>query len=157
MARKKRAAEAAATENAATPIIDSVAEATQMPDTGFDPAELEKPPEGKPDGERPPFSPVSLQQTISLTADADGPKMRLFRNHRMQQVAITFDEKPGPEVIDQLRDAGFRWRGAERAWTKQLDPQAKWKTQMDAEKLFADLGNQIRESNGREPSSSVGG
>ena len=150
MPRKKRTAEAAA-ENPAAPIIDQVAESTQMPDTSFDPAELEKQPE------RPPFNPISMQQTISLTDDNDGPKMRLFRNHRMNQAAITFDEKPPPAVIQQLHDANFRWRGAEKAWTKQLDAQAKWRTQMDAEKLFTDLGNQIREGNGLEPSRTVGG
>ena len=86
--------------------------------------------------------------TVALTDESDGPKARLFRSNRWQQMAVTFDEKPAPEIIEQLRDAGFRWRGEEKAWTVQLDKERRWQTHAEAEALFKKLTDEIRAANG---------
>lgn len=64
---------------------------------------------------------------------------------------IAFDEKPADEVIQSLRDDGWKWNRDDAAWTKQLDPQAKWATHAEAEKLFHDIANTIRQEKGLEP------
>jgi hypothetical protein len=60
------------------------------------------------------------EMTIALSNSNEGPKMRLYRNQRFQQMAIQFDEKPDEAIRQKLRDDGWTWRGTEAAWTKQL-------------------------------------
>lgn len=104
-------------------------------------------------------------QSIALGDDRDSPRMRLYRNNKFQQFAIQFDEKPDEMHLDQLRDAGYRWRGGEdKVWTKQfmtkeeragMDDQQiaarKIRESLEAEKLFAEIGNAIRAEKGLEP------
>lgn len=86
------------------------------------------------------------------------------------------DPKPAREDIDFLKDNGFRWRGGdEKMWTRQFATpedkerlaaieaeqgaeQAKLersrirvRAMQEAERVFAELGNAIRQRNGNEP------
>ena len=78
-------------------------------------------------------------QAVSLSTDSGGPRIRLGRDNRFQQMAISFDEKPPADVIQQLRDDGWRWRGQEGYWTKQFNPEQCATGQLDAEQLFERL------------------
>ena len=88
---------------------------------------------------------------ITLGAEKDSPRVRLFRSDRFKQVAIRFDEKPDPKYLDQLRDAGFRWRSDDGVWTKQFDADRRWQSVAEAEQLFARIGNALRADLGLEP------
>jgi hypothetical protein len=90
-------------------------------------------------------------KTINLSNDPDGPKMRLLRRDRRRKMFISFSEKPAEEIIQALRDDGWKWERDDSAWTKPLDPQAKWATHAEAEKLFHDLANVILQENGIAP------
>jgi hypothetical protein len=81
---------------------------------------------------------------ITLGADKDSPRMRLLRSEKYQQLQIQFDEKPDAKYIARLHDEGWQWRNAEKVWTKQLDKDARWRTQADAQALFIEIGNGIR-------------
>ena len=113
-----------------------------------------------------PPNPRALDQ-ISLEADDQkGLKMRLlrFRHDRgnEQDVWIQFDKNPGKEVTDPIKAAGFRWEPRAEvgdragAWIKPLEPGREVRTMLDAERMFKDLGNQIRKSNGLEPVGQMG-
>lgn len=104
-------------------------------------------------GQRRPSDPKPID-TITLGDTNDAPKMRLFRNQRFNQMAIAFEEKPEQKYIDQLRDAGYRFRDG--GWTKQLGHEEKWKGHADAERLFYQIANSIRADKGLEPVSQVG-
>jgi hypothetical protein len=148
MGRKKAAAPTETQIEADNPVIPLIEDEK---DTSFDPAELErqeKPKQYQPD--------PHLIERISLGDGPDAPQMRLYRNNRMQQMAIVFDEKPEPEQIAKLRENGFRWRNDDGAWTKQIDRDAKWKTQVDAERIFRDIGNAIRQEQGLGPVAALG-
>ena len=99
-----------------------------------------------------------LTQSIALTAEPDGPKMRLFRSNAHREMLIVFDKKPEGEigglVFEALKDHGFRWNG--NAWAKRLDPQARWRSTAEAEKLFKDIGDTLREANGLRPTLGFG-
>jgi hypothetical protein len=41
----------------------------------------------------------------------------LGENRRFNQRVFIFDEKPGEEVLAALKEAGFTYRAAEKAWT----------------------------------------
>jgi hypothetical protein len=86
--------------------------------------------------------------SIELGPEKGAPRMRLFRSHRYQQIQIRFDEKPSDEVRELLHNEGWRWRGQETGWTKQLDKEARWRTQADAERLFKEIANGIRAQQG---------
>lgn len=82
--------------------------------------------------------------TVPLGKGRDAPRMTLFRNNRYQQMAIRFDQKPAEHHRTALHDAGWRWREAEGVWTKQLDRDRRAASQLDAERLFAQLADAIR-------------
>lgn len=89
--------------------------------------------------------------TILLGPSNDSPKMRLLRSNRFKQMQIAFDEKPDEQYRARLHEAGWRWRQAEGLWTVQLEPEHKWRTHADAERLFTEIGNAIRADRGLEP------
>ena len=91
---------------------------------------------------------------VALTDSNNGPKIRLYRSQKFHQMAITFDEKPDEHIRQRLRDYGWTWRGAENAWTKQLDERPS-ETHRKAEELFESIANEIRQANGREPVASM--
>lgn len=42
------------------------------------------------------------------------------------RLRIIHDEKPGPEAIAELKRSGFRWSPSNKAWQRQLTPNARW-------------------------------
>ena len=105
--------------------------------------------------------PRSIDQ-ISLDNDRNGLQMRLLRSHRHRDVWIQFDQNPGKEITDQVKAEGFRWEPRAEigekngAWVKPLEEGREVRMMLDAERLFLNLGNQIRESKGLEPVGRVG-
>jgi hypothetical protein len=166
MARDRKKAQAAAREEAPpantdqTSAPDASAAPASAPDV-FDeaiaarqqpPAEAPGTPEPAATGfagqvKRPdPFG----EMTIALSNNNDGPKARLYRSHRFQQLAIQLDEKPDEGIRQRLRDDGWTWRPAEGAWTKQLGEQPG-QTHRKAQAFFVAIANDIRQANGLEP------
>jgi len=96
----------------------------------------------------PAASPPRWIQQVSLSRDPQGPKLRLGRSERFQQMVIQFDEKPTDESRSQLGDAGWRWRPAEGQWTKQLDADSRARSQLHAEQLFDSLVHSERQERG---------
>ena len=85
----------------------------------------------------------------------DGQRMQLLRSHRYQQLQIRFDQQPDEKYLAMLAEAGWRDRTQEEGiWTKQI-PKGEWKPVADAERLFRDIANDIRQDKGLE-SVSVG-
>jgi hypothetical protein len=102
-------------------------------------------------------------ETISLDADSrNGPRMRLLRSYRNHEVWIQFDKNPGKDVTEAVKAAGFRWEARAEvddhrgAWVKPLEQGREVRIMLDAERLFRDLGNKIRQANGLEPVGMVG-
>ena len=88
--------------------------------------------------------------SLSLGDKPDAPRVHLYRNRRMNQVAIRFDEKPAEPVRKRLRDEGYKWREAEGVWTKQLG-EHKATGQLAAERLVDEVANGIRAEGGLAP------
>lgn len=55
------------------------------------------------------------QYRALFTCPAKGFEMG--ENFRFQQMMFFFADNPGPEVTRKLKDAGFTYRGGEKAWT----------------------------------------
>jgi hypothetical protein len=94
---------------------------------------------------------------ISLGPDKDSPKMTLFRSNKLNQMAIRFDEKPEEEHRLRLREAQWKWREDEGVWTKQMDRERRATSQVEAERLFTEIGEAIRAERGLSGRTDVGG
>ncbi len=94
---------------------------------------------------------------IALGMAKDSPTMTLYRSNKLNQVAIRFDERPAEEHRVKLREAGWKWREAEGVWTKQLDRERRAASQLEAERLFAEIGDAIRAARGLSGRTDVGG
>lgn len=147
--RRRKAAVEQETPDTIAPAVEQVVQEVQERQPGEDPEEPKK------QWATPPDPRGSWR--IRLSPDEDAPYMYLLRNNRYQQVDIAFDEKPEEKHLQMLRDEGFRWRRDEGVWAKQLDRDAKWRTQADAEELFREIANDIRQARGMEPITSGAG
>lgn len=98
-----------------------------------------------------PFQPDPFDfYSVALTDAKDGPRVRLYRSRRFNQVAVKFDEKPEQPVRERMHNEGYRWREAEGVWTKQLG-EYRVSGQLAAERLVTELANVIRAERGLTP------
>ena len=79
--------------------------------------------------------------------------VKLFESKRDRQVAIQFGEgrledKPSPEVIGKLKEAGYRWNPVDKIWAYPIEPAAAMGTRINAEKLFKEVCRMIRKEKG---------
>ena len=74
--------------------------------------------------------------------------VRLFESRRDRQMAIKFDEKPGQPVIDLLKASNYRWNPTEQIWAHPLRRDAAMGTRIDAERLYQEVRQMIREEKG---------
>jgi hypothetical protein len=82
--------------------------------------------------------------------------VRLFEGKRDRQMAIKFGEgrpedKPSQAVIDLLKEAGYRWNPADRIWAHPVKPDSAMSTRIEAEWLFQEIRQLIRQEKGIEP------
>jgi hypothetical protein len=176
MSRRKEAT--AEATNEPEPIGGAVAEVlsnVQQHDDGtdFDPAKLEaqqpsREPGDDSDEPQPARGGIAKKQykrapdprgmhIIDLSPDPKGPKARLLRSNDHEAMLIQFSEKPEPEILNQLREAGFRWENransdfARGSWVINLERGNEWRNHAHAEAVFQSVVNQIREKNGMDP------
>ncbi|HZZ77432.1 MAG TPA: hypothetical protein VFE62_02875 [Gemmataceae bacterium] len=81
--------------------------------------------------------------------------VRLFESREDRQVAIKFGEgkpedKPSQAVIELLKEAGYRWNPTHKIWTHPVRPESALATRIDAEKLYQEVRQMIREERGIE-------
>jgi hypothetical protein len=74
--------------------------------------------------------------------------VRLFESRRDRQMAIKFDEKPGQPVIDQLKESGYRWNPTEQIWVHPVSRESAMGTRIEAERLFQEVRQMVREEMG---------
>ncbi len=76
--------------------------------------------------------------------------VRLFESREDRVMAIKFEEKPGPAVLDKLKDAGYRWNPRDKVWVYPVRPEAARTTRIDAERLYQEVRGMIRQDKGIE-------
>jgi hypothetical protein len=81
--------------------------------------------------------------------------VRLFESKQDRQVAIKFGEgrpedKPSQTVIDRIKEAGYRWNPTDRIWTHQVSPESARATRIEAERLYQEVRQMIRQEKGIE-------
>ena len=86
--------------------------------------------------------------------------VRLFESKEDRQMAIKFgdgrpEDKPSQAVIDKVKEAGYRWDPRDRVWAQAVRGNSAMATRIEAEKLFQEVRQMIREEKGIEPSQEV--
>jgi hypothetical protein len=81
--------------------------------------------------------------------------VRLFESKRDRQMAIKFGEgrpedKPSQEVIDTMKEAGYRWNPSNKIWAHPVRFDSAMSTRIDAERLYQKVCEMIRTEKGIE-------
>jgi hypothetical protein len=76
--------------------------------------------------------------------------VRIFESKQDEQMAIKFEEKPSQAVIDRMKEAGYRWNSADKIWAHPVFPEAAMSIRIDAEKLYQEVRQMIRQEKGIE-------
>ncbi len=89
--------------------------------------------------------------SASIGEGRGSPRMQLLRSHRFKQMQMRFDIQPDDHHLMKLKEAGWRDRTQDEGiWTKQVAT-GEWQPVADAERLFKEIANAIREEKGLEP------
>jgi hypothetical protein len=86
--------------------------------------------------------------------------VRLFESKQDRQMAIKFGEgrpedKPSQAVLDKMKEAGYRWNPADRVWTHPVTPDSAMSIRIDAEHLYQEVRQMIRQEKGIEAEQEV--
>ena len=127
MARKKRGEPAASAEQ---PGNGPTILAQSLPTL---PAPVEERPDAREPGDDRDEEPPATGEEVGTPADGDQPRqwanpyravftstvggLEVGEDRRFKQVVVGFADRPGQDVTDRLKAAGFRYRAAERSWT----------------------------------------
>jgi hypothetical protein len=74
--------------------------------------------------------------------------VRLFESKRDGQVAIKFDEKPGPDILAKMHEARWQWNPVDRIWAHPIRPDSATSTRIAAEQLYQEVRHMIRQAKG---------
>ena len=81
--------------------------------------------------------------------------VRLFESKRDRQMALKFEEKPSRAVLDKLTDAGYRWNPVNKIWAHPVRPESAMSTRIEAERLYQEVRQMVRQDKGIESSQEV--
>lgn len=74
--------------------------------------------------------------------------VRLFENRQDRLMVIKFDEKPNPDVLNHLKDAGFRWNPRDKVWVSPIRPDNARAIRIEAERVYQAVSSMIRQEKG---------
>ena len=138
---------------------------TETPTAVAEPPAVETP-AAEPQGNGQSFADRVGQRKWQATPDPFGiakdnlAGVRLFESREDGQMAIKFgsgrpEDKPSQAVIDKMKEAGYRWNMADRIWTYPVRPDSAMSTRIDAEKLYQEVRQMIRQEKGIEATPDV--
>lgn len=104
-------------------------------------------------------APVPVPDPFVIATDTLAD-VRLYESRQDRQTAIQFGEgrpedKPSPAVIDKLKEAGYRWNPADRIWAHPVGGESAMSTRIEAERLYQELRQMIRQEKGIETGQEV--
>ena len=87
---------------------------------------------------------LSYLRNDLLAGVKQGEGFRLVGGRKIREGVIAFEEKPSPEVISTMKDAGFDWRAADKIWTHPVRPDTGWQDRAHVEATFEAVSKQVR-------------
>lgn len=159
---RKRTPDQPTTESESQPNTEA-ATATVEPPVPESPEQVQgfTDPTGLPELEQTFVERLQQQRGRSIASDPFGiagdyvAGVRLFENRQDRLMAIKFEEKPGPAVLDALKDAGYRWNPRDKVWVYPIREEAARTTRIEAERLYQEVRGMIRQEKGLESAQEV--
>jgi len=130
-------------------------ESTETPTAVVEPPAPETKPEGQSFADRVGQKKwVSAPDPFGIATD-NLAGVRLFESKQDRQMAIKFGEgrfedKPSDAVINRLKEAGFRWNPDEKIWAHPVRADSAMTTRIEAERLYQEVRQMIRQEKGIE-------
>lgn len=81
--------------------------------------------------------------------------VRLFENRRERLMVIKFEKRPGGDVLDRMKDAGFRWNPRDQVWVLPIHPEYARRIRVEAERVYQDVRQMVRQEKGLETSQEI--
>lgn len=81
--------------------------------------------------------------------------VHLFENRQDRLMVIKFDEKPNPEVLNHLKDSGFRWNPRDKVWVSPIRTDNARAIRIEAERTYQAVSSMIRQEKGIESSPEI--
>jgi hypothetical protein len=86
--------------------------------------------------------------------------VRLFESKQDRQMALKFGEghledKPNQEIIDTLKEAGYRWNPLDKIWVHPIRSDSAMATRIEAERLYQEVRQMVRQQKGIDTSQEV--
>lgn len=76
--------------------------------------------------------------------------VHLFENRQDRLMVIKFDEKPSADVLNRLKDSGFRWNPRDKVWVTPIRPDSARAIRIEAERAYQSVSSMIRQEKGIE-------
>jgi hypothetical protein len=76
--------------------------------------------------------------------------VRLFENRKDRLMVIKFEERPSADVLNRLKDSGFRWNPRDQVWVHPIRQESARTTRIEAERLYQEVRDMIRQEKGIE-------
>lgn len=76
--------------------------------------------------------------------------VRLFENRKDRLMVIKFEQKPGTDVLNLLKDSGYRWNPRDMVWVHPIREESARATRIEAERLYQEVRGMIRQERGIE-------
>lgn len=99
---------------------------------------------------------LQQQRSRSMASDPFGiagdyeAGIRLFENRKDRLMVIKFEQKPGTDVLNLLKDAGFRWNPRDQVWVHPIYKEEAMRIRIGAERLYQEVRGMIRQERGIE-------
>jgi hypothetical protein len=145
---RKRTPDNTTTDTEPKPAIDAQSEAATAT---AEPPEAEVPRQTQSFVER-----LQQQRSRSMAPDPFGiagdyvAGVRLFENRKDRLMVIKFEQKPSTDVLDLLKDAGFRWNPRDQVWVHPIYADEARRIRIEAERLYQEVRGMIRQEKGIE-------
>ena len=81
--------------------------------------------------------------------------VRLLESRQYREMQLAFAEKPSQQVIDKVKELGFRWNNEEKLWALKLNPSTANQDRVDGQRAFREIANMMRDERGMERSAGV--
>lgn len=92
-------------------------------------------------------NPGKVPAPFNIASDYEAG-VRLFENRRARQMAIQFEQKPSPDVLSHLKEAGFRWNNKDQVWSRTVFPEEALQIRIAAERTYQEVRQMIRQERG---------
>jgi hypothetical protein len=81
--------------------------------------------------------------------------VRLFEYRKDRQMGIKFEEKPAQAILDRLKEAGYRWNPKDMLWVRPFEAETARTSRIEAERLYQEVRDMIRQEKGIEAGQEV--